>query len=74
MSFNHVYSIPSLLVVKLPVNAGDVRDVGSVSGLGRFPEGGHGSPFQYSCLDNPMDRRAWWASVREVAKSWTWLK
>ena len=42
-----------------PGNAGDVRDVGSIPGSGRFPGGGHGNPFQYSCLENPMDRGAW---------------
>ena len=40
----------------LPANAGDVRDTGSVPGLGRFPGGGHSNPLQYSCLENPMDR------------------
>ena len=44
---------------------------GSVPGLGRSPGGGHGNPLQYSCLENLMDRRAWWAPVHEIAKSWT---
>jgi len=57
-----------------PVNAGDVRDVGSIPGLRRFLGGGHSNPIQYSCLENPMDRRAWWATVHRVTKSWTWLK
>ena len=49
------------LVVKNPsANAGDVRDKGSIPGLGRFPGGGHGNPLQYSYLENPMDRGAWW--------------
>ena len=49
-----------MLVVKnLPANAGDVRDMGLFSGLGRPPGGGHGNPLQYSCLENPMDRGAW---------------
>ena len=49
-----------LLVVKnLPVNAGDARDLSSIPGSGRAPGGGHGNPLQYSCLENPMDRRAW---------------
>ena len=39
-------------------------------GLGRSPVGGHGNPFQYSCLDNPRDRRAWWATFHRVAKTW----
>ena len=65
----------SVLVVKNPpANAGDVRDAGSISGLGRFPEGEHGNPLQYSCLENPMDRGTWWATVHGVAKSWTRLK
>ena len=65
----------SCLVVKNPLpNAGDVRDVGLIPGLGRFPGGGHGNPLQYSCLENPMDVGAWWATVHEIAKSWTQLK
>ena len=51
-------------------NAGDVRDVGSVLGLGRFPGEGNGSPLQHSHLENPMDRGAWLAIVHRVAKSW----
>ena len=62
------------VVKNLPANAGDIRDVGSVPGLGRFPGGGHGNPPQYSCLKNPMDREAWRATVQTVAKNWTWLK
>ena len=52
-----------------PANAGDVRDMGSIPALGRSPGGGHGTPLQYSCLENPMDRGAWWATVNGVAKS-----
>ena len=63
-----------LLVKNLPANAGDIRDVGLIPGLGRSPGEGHGNPLQYSCLENPMDRGAWWATVHRVAKSWTWLK
>ena len=48
----------ALVVKNLPANAGDVRDEGSIPGLGRSPGGGHGSPLQYSCLENPMDREA----------------
>ena len=44
-------------------------DLGSSPGLGRSPGGGHGKPFQYSCLDTPMDRGAWWATVDGVAES-----
>ena len=45
-------------------------DIGSIPGSARSPEGGHGNPFQYSCLENPKDRGAWWATVHGVAKSW----
>ena len=62
-----------LVVKNLPANAGDVRDMGSIPGSGRFPEGGHGNPLQYSCLENPMDGGVWWATVHGVAKSWTQL-
>ena len=47
---------------------------GSIPGLGRSPAGGHGKPLQYSCLDNPMDRGDWQATVHGVTKSWTQLK
>ena len=57
------------MVKNLPASAGDVRDVGSVPGSGRSPGGGHGSVFQYSCLENPRDRGAWWATIHGVAKS-----
>ena len=57
-------------MVKNPLaNAGDIRDLGSVLGSGRFPGEGHGNPPQYSCLENPMDRGAWWTAVHEVAES-----
>ena len=49
----------------------NVGDLGSIPGLGRSPGGGHGNPLQYSCLDNPMNREAWQATVHEVAKSQT---
>ena len=58
----HGPSWPSqaVLVVKNPpANAGDSRHVGSILGSGRFPGGGYGNPLQYSCLENPIDRRAW---------------
>ena len=62
-------------VVKNPLaNAGDLKDKGSVPGLGRSPGGGHGNPLQYSCLKNPMDRGVQWAAVHKVSKSVTWLK
>ena len=66
----HVLLKPNLeLVVKnLPANARDLREVGSVSGSGRSPGGGHGNPLQYSCLENPMERGAWWATAHGVTK------
>ena len=48
-------------------------DLGSIPGLGRCPGGGHGNPLQYFCLENPMDRRAWWAIVHGIRKSQTQL-
>ena len=63
-----------LVVKNLPSNAGDMRDVGLIPGLGRSPGGGHGNPLQYFCLENPMDRAAWWATVHGAAKSGTQLK
>ena len=60
-----------LVVKNLPANAGDIRDSGSVPGLGRSPGEGHGSPLQHSCLENPMDRGSWWAIVHRVTKSRT---
>ena len=51
------------MVKNLPANAGDIRDMGSIPGLGRSPGEGHGNPLQYSCLENPMDRGAWWVTV-----------
>ena len=62
----------ALAVNKLSPNAR--RDAGSIPGLARSPGGGHGSPLQYSCLENLMNRGAWWATVCGVAKSRTWLK
>ena len=56
------------MVKNLPANAGDIRDVSSIPGSGRSPGGGHGSPIQYSCLENPMDKGAWRATVHGVAK------
>ena len=64
----------ALVVKNLPANEGDVREVGSIPGLGRSPGKGYRNPLPYSCLENPMDREAWWATVHGVAKSWTWLK
>ena len=56
----------ALVVKNLSANAGDVRDVGSNPGLGRSPGGGHSNPLQYSCLENPMDRGTWRATVHSV--------
>ena len=61
---------PGVLMVKNPpANAGDIGDMGSIPGLGKSPGGGHGDPLQYSCLENPHGRGAWWATVHGVAKS-----
>ena len=57
------------MVKNPPANARDRRDAGSVPGLGRSPGGGQGSPFQYSCLENPMDRGAWQTTVHKVIES-----
>ena len=57
------------MVKKPPANERDLRDVGSIPGLGRSPGGGHGNPLQFSCLENPMDRGAWWATVNRATKS-----
>ena len=62
------------VVKNLPVNAEDVRDVSSIPGLGRSPAGGNGNPLQSSCLENPMEREAWWATDHRVAKMQTQLK
>ena len=59
------------MVKNPPANAGDVRDPGSISGLRRSPGGGHGNPPQYFCLENPMNRGAWWATVYGVATDMT---
>ena len=64
----------ALVVKNLTANAGDIRDEGSIPGSGGSPEGGHGKPLQYSCLENPMDRGTWRATVNSVAKSRTQLK
>ena len=62
------------MVKNLPANTGDIRDTGSIPGSGRSPGGGHCNPLQYSCLENPMDRGAWWAVVHRFSKSQTQLK
>ena len=62
------------MVKNLPANAGDVNDTDWIPGSGRASGGGHGHPLQYPCLENPMDRGAWQATVHSVAKSQTRLK
>ena len=59
------------MVKNLTANAEDVKEVGSIPGSGRSPGGGHGHPLQYSCLENPVDREAWWATVHGLAQRWT---
>ena len=59
------------MVKNLFANAEDMRDVGLIPGLGRVPGGGNGNPFQYSCLEKPMDRGPWQAMVHSVTKSQT---
>ena len=57
------------MVENPPANAGDIRDAVSIPGSGRAPGGGHGNPPQCSCLENPVDRGAWWVTVHGVAES-----
>ena len=57
-----------------PANAGDIKDSGSIPGSERYPGEGNGNPLQYSRLESPTDRGAWWATVHVVAKSWTQMK
>ena len=67
-----IWASQVVLVIKnRPANVGDMRDVGLIPGSGRCPVGGHGNPLQYSCMENSMDRGAWWAMVHKVSKSWT---
>ena len=56
------------MVKNPPAKPGDIREVGSIPGSGRHPGGRSGSPLQYSCLENPMDRGAWRASVHRVVQ------
>ena len=56
--------------MNLSVNARDTKHADLIPGWGRSPGEGNGNPLQYSCLENSMDRGAWWATVHEVAKSW----
>ena len=61
----------ALVVNNPPANAGDIRDVGSIPGLGRSPGGEHSNPLRYSCLENPVDRGARWAMVHRIVKCGT---
>ena len=54
--------------IYLPASAGEVRDTGSVPGPRRSPGGGNSNPFQYSCLDDPVDRGTWWATAHSAAE------
>ena len=63
----------SLVAQKAKASAYNAGDLGLIPGSGRFPGEGNGNPLRYSCLENPMDRGAWWAIVHGVAKSWTRL-
>ena len=65
----HRTSQVALVVKKLPANAEDISHTGSIPGSGRSTGGGHGNPLQCSCLENPMDRGAWQATVHGVEKS-----
>ena len=58
---------------EVKASAYNAGDLGSIPGSGRSPGEGHGNPLQYSCLENPMDSGAWWATVHRVTKSWTQL-
>ena len=63
----YIYQV-ALVVKNLPAKAGDL-DSGWIPVSERSPGGGHGNPLQYSCLENPMDKRAWWAIVHRASKS-----
>ena len=58
------------VVKNLPAHA---RNVGSIPGLGKSPQGGNGNPLQYSCLENSIDRGDWWVAIHGVSKNWTQL-
>ena len=64
----------ALVLKNLPASAGDVRDTGFISGLRRSPGGGHSNLLQHSCLENPMDKGDWQATVHSVTKTQTRLK
>ena len=64
----------AVVVKNLPASAGDIRNVGLIPGSGKSPGGGHGNPLQYTCIENPMIRGAWRATVHRIVKSQTLLK
>ena len=68
---NQGVSQVAVVVKNPPAILGDIRDVGLIPGSGGSPGEGHGNPLQYSCLENPMDRRAWWTTVHRIIKSQT---
>ena len=72
--FLALHSVVVLGVKNPPANAGDIREVGLIPGSERSPAEGSGSPLQYSCLENPMDRGAWCATVYGITKSPTQVK
>ena len=73
--YTFIWASQVVLVVKnLPANAGDLRDMCLTLELGRSPGGRHGNSLQQSCLESPMDRRAWWATVQKVTQCQTRLK
>ena len=71
MSSRYLCLLSEVIKKNLPVHAGDVRDVGLIPGLGRSPGEWNGNPLQYPCLENPMDRGAWWATVHGITESQT---
>ena len=68
------FTMVALMVKNPPATAGDIKEASSIPGSRRSPGEGHGNPLQCSCLENPMNRGAWWAIVHRVTKSWTRLK
>ena len=71
MSDSGAWRTSQAVVKNLPANAGDAGNTGLIPGLGRCPGGGHGNLLQYFCLENPMDRGTWWATVCGFSKSQT---
>ena len=61
----------ALVVKNPPANVEVIRNMGYIPGSGRYPGEGNGNPLQYSCLQNLMDRGAWWATIHGVTKNWT---